>query len=149
MKDKIQDYMVFMEVLDLVTNGICITDVNGNILYVNDAFCNVSQYSKEELIGQNPRVLKSGVHNDKFYAKMWKTLMQGLPWTDIVVNKAKDESLYTDRIMITPIKDKTNDKILYFACTRYNIDDSNKLMDQLEQLVAKLHTDFDENKFDD
>lgn len=138
-KDKIQDYTVFLDVLDLVTNGVCITDTEGIILYVNYAFCNACKYSKEELIGQNPRVLKSGLHHDNFYAEMWETLLAGKVWRDAITNKAKDGELYTDRFMIAPIKNHYDGQTMYFACTRYNIDDPDKIMEKLEQIVTKLH----------
>jgi len=134
---------VFLEVLDLITNGVCITNDKGTILYVNQAFCDACKYDREELIGNNPRVLKSNMHKDSFYAKMWNMITNGQMWRDTIINKTKDGELYTDRLLIAPIQSKENK--LYFACTRYNIDETDRLMEKLEQIVVKLQSHFEDD----
>ncbi|MCK5664081.1 MAG: PAS domain S-box protein, partial [Thiotrichaceae bacterium] len=73
---------------------VSITDVKGNILYANDKFCNISQYSKDELIGQNHRVVRSRQHDDKFFKEMWRTVSRGNNWHGVFANRARDGSIY-------------------------------------------------------
>ena len=71
-----------------------ITDRSGKIIEVNTGFCRISGYSREELLGQNHRILNSGVHPRSFWVEMWKTIAAGNPWRGEVCNRAKDGSLY-------------------------------------------------------
>ncbi len=73
---------------------VSITDVKGIILYANDKFCNISQYSKDELVGQNHRVVRSHQHDDKFFKEMWRTVSRGNNWHGVFANRAKDGSIY-------------------------------------------------------
>ncbi len=68
---------------------VSIGDTEGNITYVNDHFCDTSGYTKEELLGQNHRMLKSGQHSDGFYKEMWETISSGQTWHSEVCNKRK------------------------------------------------------------
>jgi len=73
---------------------VVITDVKGTITYVNDQFCLISGYNREELIGQNHRLLNSGFHPTSFWKHMFSQASKGIPWRNEVCNKAKDGSLY-------------------------------------------------------
>jgi len=81
---------------------VSITDVAGNIIYVNEKFEKISQYSRAELIGQNHRILKSDHHPDEFFNAMWETLINGQTWHGEIQNKAKDGSLYWVASTIVP-----------------------------------------------
>lgn len=80
-----------------------ITTKTGKILYVNDKFCKVSKYTREELIGKDHRIVNSGYHPKSFFAEMWKTLESGQSWHDEIKNKAKDGSIYWVDTVIIPI----------------------------------------------
>ena len=96
--------------LNTSTNSTAITDSNGDIIWVNNAFTKLTGYTLEESIGQNPRILKSGVHSKEFYKDIWETISSGKEWTGEITNKKKNGSLYHEKITIYPVHN--NDKII-------------------------------------
>ncbi len=101
--------------LNTSTNSTAITDQNGNIIWVNDAFTKLTGYSLEESIGQNPRILKSGVHSKKFYKDLWKTISSGKEWKGEITNKKKDGTLYHEKITIYPVLNSKQEITNYIA----------------------------------
>jgi PAS domain S-box-containing protein len=85
---------------------ISIADVTGSITYVNDRFCEVSGYSREELIGANHRMVKSAAHGPAFFEAMWRTIAQGGTWQGNVENRRKDGSPYWVKTTIMPVLDE-------------------------------------------
>ncbi|MCD6024943.1 MAG: two component system sensor histidine kinase, hybrid [Fibrobacteria bacterium] len=92
-----------------------ITDATGSIQYVNPAFERVTGYGRDEAIGQNPRILKSGAHDSGFYLEMWRTLTSGRTWTGRIQNKRKDGSRYSDESIISPVRDSSGTIVNYIA----------------------------------
>ncbi|SME95078.1 PAS domain-containing sensor histidine kinase [Desulfovibrio gilichinskyi] len=85
--------------------AVVITDIGGNLVYVNPAFSKVTGYSREETLGKNLRVLKSGVHTAEFYKEMWQTIMQGKTWRGEICNRKKDGTLFWEQATISPVTD--------------------------------------------
>jgi PAS domain S-box-containing protein len=111
---------------------IVITDLHGVIQYCNPAFERVTGYSKEEVIGQTPRMLKSGKHDSEFYRQMWATITKGLVWSGHLTNKRKDGSLYEESATISPIRD-TSGKITGFVAVKRDVTERLQLQEQLRQ----------------
>jgi PAS domain S-box-containing protein len=84
---------------------VVITDPDGTIEYVNPAFERTTGYDRSEILGQNPRILKSGLQPDAFYSELWETVLAGRTWTGSFVNRRKNGSHYIQEAVITPVLD--------------------------------------------
>ena len=127
-----EEYRRLATAIENTNDSIVITDVEGMIQYVNPAFTRISGYSKEEAIGRNPRFLKSGHHDNDFYARMWNTILQGKVWEGQVVNRNKDGSFFTELASISPVKDST-DNLTHFVAVKRDISHEVALESQLQQ----------------
>ncbi|MCI0539305.1 MAG: PAS domain S-box protein [Verrucomicrobiales bacterium] len=106
--------------LEAAANGILITDCEGTILSANSAFCSTAGYTLEEVVGKNPRFLKSGLHDAAFYRAMWDTIKAGRVWRGEVTNRRKDGTLYWEEMTITPVH-ATGGEITHFIGVRQDI----------------------------
>ncbi len=97
---------------------IVITDPKGAILYVNPAFERTTGYSAAEALGQNPRILKSGAHDDAFYREMWNVLAAGGVWSGRIINRRKDGTRFEEEATISPVRDAGGAIVNYVAVKR-------------------------------
>ena len=97
---------------------VIITDPAGTIQYVNPAFERVTGYTRDEVMGKNPRILKSEAHDAAFYHALWKTISRGEIWEGRIVNKHKDGTLYTEEATISPVRDGSGRLVNYVAVKR-------------------------------
>jgi two-component system, cell cycle sensor histidine kinase and response regulator CckA len=118
--------------VEQAAEAIVITDNQGAILYVNPAFERITGYPREEAIGQNPRLLKSGEHDTKFYEQMWDTIQGGRVWSGQLANRRKDGRIYHEQATISPVKDASG-KIVNFVAVKRDITENLALSKQLLQ----------------
>ncbi len=113
---------------------VSITNVQGNIIYANDRFCQISGFSRDELLGQNHRIVKSGMHSSEFYADMWATISTGDVWHGEVCNRTKGGDHYWVSATIVPLLDEWGVPEQYIGI-RTDITDRKQIETQLyEQL---------------
>ncbi|WP_333874170.1 PAS domain S-box protein [Methylobacter sp.] len=122
--------------------SIFITDLEGNIEYVNKTFSHNSGYSQEEIIGRNPRILKSGQSPQETYAALWKNITHGRTWKGEFINKRKDGTEYVDFAIINPIR-QIDGRITHYVAVQEDITEKKILAEELnrhrhhlEELVA-------------
>ncbi len=127
--------------LESAANGIVIVDRKGLIQWVNPAFTWLTGYPAEEILGKNPKVLKSGVHGANFYEDLWKTIADGKVWHGELVNRRRDGTLYNEEMTITPVRD-TRGVITHFIAIKQDITERKRREQALwaseEQLKAIL-----------
>ncbi len=133
---------IIQSAVDHMAEGLVVTDVNGNIIYVNPGFTKITGYSYEEAIGKNPRILKSGKHDKKFYENMWNTILSGKVWHGELINRRKDGSLYWEEMTIVPVKDE-NGNIVNFVAVKHDVTDRKKLEEELRKREKYYRKIFD------
>lgn len=118
--------------LNATASGVAVTDREGTIIWTNPAFSRITGYSFEELKGENPRVLKSGQHDNDFYRELWKTVLAGETWSGQFINKRKDGTLSYDESLITPVLND-HGEIKHFIAIKQEIGERLQLESQLRQ----------------
>lgn len=115
-KQELEDLKKALEIATIV----CTTNPQGDIIYVNDNFCKISKFKREELIGQNMRILNSNYHPKSFFKKLNKTLEKGQIWKGEIRNKAKDLNSFWIEATIIPFLDPEK-KPYQYLCIQTNI----------------------------
>jgi two-component system, cell cycle sensor histidine kinase and response regulator CckA len=119
--DNLKDDDLFQKMqtgtFEVAANAILITDATGSVVWMNDEFCTHTGYSKSELIGGTPRILKSGVHDEEFYKNLWETIKAGQVWRGVMSDRRKDGRITVDETVITPVR-IDNDKISHYIAIK-------------------------------
>lgn len=132
--------------LEAAANAIVLTDVNGNLEWVNSAFSELTGYTREEALGRNPRELvKSGKHSQKFFEKLWNTILEGQVWRGEIINRRKDGSLYTEEESITPVRN-TAGEIKHFIAVKQDISERKRGELALQENESRYRSLFENNK---
>ena len=122
-----------VNVIEQSSELVMITDAEANIEYVNPAFEKASGYNNNELIGENPRIVRSGRQDYAFYVRMWETLKRGQDFSGVFINKRKDGSLYYEHKQITPVLNEKG-KIIQFLSLGKDVTEQKKLESLAEQM---------------
>jgi diguanylate cyclase (GGDEF)-like protein/PAS domain S-box-containing protein len=112
------------------------TDLRGCITYVNQQFCSISGYSRDELLGANHRILNSGLHEPEFFLGMWRALTAGKVWKGEICNRAKDGSLYWVDSTMVPLVDPLTGKVRKYVSIRFDVTEKRQLLHTLQWRVG-------------
>jgi PAS domain S-box-containing protein len=112
--------------------AVVITDPQGTIEYVNPAFTLITGYDRDEVLGKNTRILKSGKQDPAFYDQLWAAILKGETWRGEMINRRKDGSTYTEQMSITPVRGARGN-ITHFIATKQDITERKLLEEQLRQ----------------
>jgi len=118
--------------IEQVGDMVMVTDRAGNILYANPAFQKVTKYARDEVIGRNPRILKSGRHDDAFYKGLWQTISNGQNWSGMMINKRKDGTLFSEKATISPVFNEKGE-IVSFVAVKRDITEEIRIEEKLRQ----------------
>ncbi len=120
--------------IEQISEAIMITDSDGNIEYVNNAFEKMTLYTSGEVIGRNPNLLNCGKQTKSFYQRLWQTILDGGVFSDIIINSKKDGQLYYEEKTITPQKDRSGN-ITHFIATGKDVTERMEAQEHLNYLA--------------
>ncbi|MCT4590656.1 MAG: PAS domain S-box protein [Carboxylicivirga sp.] len=147
-----------IQALDYSTSIVILTDTNGTIRYANNSFVNKYGYTREEVYGQNPSILKTDYHDSNYYYQLWHTISSGETWRGVFRNQSKSGDIIWEKAVISPVRDE-NDQITGYIAVKEDItrereleaqlDHDNQFLDELFDNspigIAILHPLFDQN----
>jgi PAS domain S-box-containing protein len=125
----------FSQAVEQSLASIVITDLNGNIEYVNQGFINTTGYSQKEAMGNNPKILKSGLTSQKTYQDLWQTITAGKEWKGELCNKKKNGDLYWEQVSISPIKNAEG-KITNYLAVKNDITELKNIDQQKDDFIT-------------
>ncbi|MGF1718668.1 PAS domain S-box protein [Vibrio kyushuensis] len=119
-------------VVERSQNSVMVTDLDGSILYVNPVFCELTGYSRDDVIGRSPKFLQSGEMPDSGYELLWRTLKTGNEWRGEFQNRKQNGELYWERARISPVKD-VEGRPLYYVAVKQDITEEKRLAKEVER----------------
>lgn len=119
-------------------DAVQITDLHGNIIYVNPSFAQLTGYTEKELIGKNASILKSNVTPIDTFKNMWSTVLSKKPWRGEIMNRKKNGDLFLSELTVAPISDEESGEIINFLGTQRDITDKRRLEEELKKYNEKL-----------
>ncbi|MDA1028475.1 MAG: PAS domain-containing sensor histidine kinase [Bacteroidetes bacterium] len=131
--------LLFSESIRTTSDGLGLTDASGTFVWVNQGFANLTGYSIDEIVGNNPRLFKSGKHGQEFYKRLWSTVLSGHIFRGEVFNKRKDGTFYTGEVTITPIQNAAGE-ISHFSVMERDISRRIEREEALKQGNDKFRT---------
>jgi PAS domain S-box-containing protein len=131
--------------MESAANAIMITDEKGAIVWVNYAFTETTGHSKDEVLGRNPRFLKSGKQDQAFYQNMWDTILAGKIWHDTLINRRKDGTFNHEDMTITPIRDNSG-KRTHFVAIKHDITEKTLAQEALQASELRYRRLFESAK---
>ncbi len=113
-----EDWTRLAMAVEQSAEAIVVTDRAGTILYVNPSFERITGYSRDEAVGKNPRILRSGKHGETFYREMWGALLRGEVWEGHFTNRKKDGTIYEEDATISPVRDPSGEIVSFVGVKR-------------------------------
>jgi diguanylate cyclase (GGDEF)-like protein/PAS domain S-box-containing protein len=120
--------------LEAAANAVFIADREGRIVWVNDAFCRLSGYGRDEAIGRTPGLLKSGKQSSDFYRELWETILAGRTWQGELVERRRDGSLWTASQVVTPLLDEAG-QVTHFVAIQHDVTASTREREEIQRLA--------------
>lgn len=128
--------------INVAANGILMTDNQGTILWLNEAVTKMTGYSREELLGNTPRILKSAKQGPDFYKELWDSIKAGKVWHGSLINRRKDGSEYWEEMTITPVFGDNNQPN-YFIAVKQDFTEQHRLLEHNNRLISILESTTD------
>lgn len=139
-----QTFRKLSQVVEQTADLVMVTDRHGRIEYVNPAFEKFTGYSSAEVLGGRPSISKSGLHDQKFYQRMWRTILSGQTFREVLTNRARNNALYHEEKIISPLRD-VEGNITHFISTGRDVTDriladqaAAETRERLEQIAGSL-----------
>jgi PAS domain S-box-containing protein len=123
--------------LESAPTGVVITDREGRMTWVNHQFTHITGYTADEVLGQTPRLLKSGKHDQSFYQHLWETILSGQVWRGEFINRRKDGSLYIEEEIIAPVRDARG-TISHFIGVHQDITERKRIEEALQTKTEQI-----------
>jgi PAS domain S-box-containing protein len=136
-RESSEQLKVLSSAVEQSPSSVMITDRAGLIEYVNPKFERLTGYNAGEAMGKTPRMLKSGVHDDKFYEDLWETILSGKEWHGEICNKKKSGELYWEQTSVSAVQNESGD-ISYFISVREDITERKRLDEELKERMEEL-----------
>ena len=125
--------------LQAAANAIVITDKEGTVIWLNEAFTRLTGYGSEDILGRTIEVLRSGMHDETYYKDMWATILSGNVWEQEIINRRKNGEIYTEFQTITPVVD-ANGHISHFIAIKQDITEQKRVAEELKNAIEEARS---------